>query len=177
IWSPTGWTRTTSRTSVIRTWSVTVWRRKRSRTTRTGRMRRGWIGGGSRDRPPTERHRPRPRRTCGPSRRLPLAARPGRRDPRIPRRRHRPRSGGYRRRDPPRDPHPPQLEGTIMRLLERTSRDDWLAQRRDYITATDVAYLYTSPAKWAAIRAEKNGDVSDRRSSPEMQWGIDREAA
>lgn len=64
-----------------------------------------------------------------------------------------------------------------MRLLERTSRDDWLAQRRDYITATDVAYLYTSPAKWAEIRAEKNGDVSDRRSSPEMQWGIDREAA
>src|SRR5699024_12057363 len=64
-----------------------------------------------------------------------------------------------------------------MRLLERTSRDDWLAQRRDYITATDVAYLYTSPAKWAAIRAEKNGDVSDRRSSPGMQWGIDRDAA
>lgn len=64
-----------------------------------------------------------------------------------------------------------------MRLLERTSRDDWLAQRRDYITATDVAYLYTSPAAWAAIRAEKDGELSDRQSSPEMQWGIDREAA
>lgn len=64
-----------------------------------------------------------------------------------------------------------------MRLLEHSSRDDWLAQRRDYITATDVAYLYTSPASWAKIRAEKNGTATERGTSLEMQWGTAREAA
>ena len=44
-----------------------------------------------------------------------------------------------------------------MRLLESTSRDDWLAQRREYVTATDVARLYTSAAEWSKVRAEKNG--------------------
>lgn len=63
-----------------------------------------------------------------------------------------------------------------MRLLESTSRDDWLAQRREYVTATDVARLYTSAAEWAKVRAEKNGTADERRTSPEMQWGIDREA-
>lgn len=64
-----------------------------------------------------------------------------------------------------------------MRLLESASRDDWLAQRRDYITATDVAYLYTSPAAWSRIRAEKDGTAPDRGTSSEMQWGNNREAA
>ena len=64
-----------------------------------------------------------------------------------------------------------------MRLLEHVSRDDWLAQRRDYITATDVARLYTSAAEWRRVRAEKNGDAPDVRVSPEMQWGLDREPA
>ena len=63
-----------------------------------------------------------------------------------------------------------------MRLLEHVSRDDWFAQRREYVTATDVARLYTSAAEWAKVRAEKNGDAPDVRVSPEMQWGIDREA-
>ena len=63
-----------------------------------------------------------------------------------------------------------------MRLLESTSRDDWLAQRREYVTATDVARLYTSAAEWAKVRAEKNGTADELRTSPEMQWGIDREA-
>ena len=64
-----------------------------------------------------------------------------------------------------------------MILLEHASRDDWLAQRRDYITATDVAYLYTSPASWAKIRAEKDGTAPERGTSLEMQWGTAREAA
>ena len=63
-----------------------------------------------------------------------------------------------------------------MRLLESTSRDDWLAQRREYVTATDVARLYTSAAEWAKVRAEKNGTADELRTSPEMQWGIDRES-
>jgi hypothetical protein len=40
-----------------------------------------------------------------------------------------------------------------MILLPRTSRDDWLAQRRDYVTATDVARLFTSAAEWRKVRA------------------------
>ena len=64
-----------------------------------------------------------------------------------------------------------------MILLPRASRDDWLAQRRDYVTATDVARLYTSAAEWRKVRAEKNGTAPELRQSPEMQWGNDREAA
>lgn len=64
-----------------------------------------------------------------------------------------------------------------MNLLEHVSRDDWLAQRRDYVTATDVAYLYTSPASWSRIRAEKDGTAPERGTSPEMEWGTNREAA
>lgn len=64
-----------------------------------------------------------------------------------------------------------------MNLLEKVSLDDWLAQRRDYVTATDVAYLYTSPASWSRIRAEKDGDAPERGTSPEMEWGTNREAA
>lgn len=64
-----------------------------------------------------------------------------------------------------------------MILLPRTTRDDWLAQRRDYITATDVARLSTSAAEWRKVRAEKNGTAPELRQSPEMQWGNDREAA
>ena len=63
-----------------------------------------------------------------------------------------------------------------MRLLEHVSRDDWLAQRRDYVTATDVARLYTSAAEWRKVRAEKDGTADELRTSPEMQWGLDREA-
>lgn len=64
-----------------------------------------------------------------------------------------------------------------MIVLPRLSEGAWLAQRRDYITATDVAYLSTSPASWAKIRAEKDGTAPDRGSSLEMQWGTAREAA
>lgn len=64
-----------------------------------------------------------------------------------------------------------------MKLLERVSRDDWLAQRRDYVTATDVARLYTSAAEWRKVRAEKDGTAPELRQSPEMMWGNDREAA
>ena len=64
-----------------------------------------------------------------------------------------------------------------MRMLEHVSRDDWLAQRREYVTATDVARLYTSAAEWRKVRAEKDGTADELRTSPEMQWGIDREAA
>lgn len=65
----------------------------------------------------------------------------------------------------------------MIELLESTTKAEWLEQRRDFITATDMAYLYTSPARWAQIRAEKDGNGTEFRVSPEMEWGTNREAA
>lgn len=64
-----------------------------------------------------------------------------------------------------------------MRTLEHDTRQEWLALRREYLTATDVARLYTSATEWSKVRAEKDGTAPDVRVSPEMQWGIDREPA
>lgn len=64
-----------------------------------------------------------------------------------------------------------------MRVLDQVPRHEWLEQRREYVTATDVARLYTSAAEWSKVRAEKNGTGTELRVSPEMQWGIDREPA
>lgn len=64
-----------------------------------------------------------------------------------------------------------------MRVLDQVPRHEWLEQRREFVTATDVARLWTSAAEWSKVRAEKDGTAPDVRVSQEMQWGIDREAA
>lgn len=64
-----------------------------------------------------------------------------------------------------------------MRVLDQVPRHEWLEQRREFVTATDVARLWTSAAEWSKVRAEKAGTAPEVRVSPEMQWGIDREAA
>ena len=64
-----------------------------------------------------------------------------------------------------------------MRVLDQVPRHEWLEQRREFVTATDVARLWSSAAEWSKVRAEKDGTAPGVRVSPEMQWGIDREAA
>lgn len=64
-----------------------------------------------------------------------------------------------------------------MKILDQSSRAEWLQQRREYVTATDIARLSTSAAEWQRVRDEKAGNAPELRMSAEMQWGVDREAA
>ena len=62
-------------------------------------------------------------------------------------------------------------------FLERANEDDWLDQRKRFVTATDVVRLARSAAEWAKVRDEKNGLGADFPVSREMEWGNLREPA
>lgn len=63
-----------------------------------------------------------------------------------------------------------------VQYLDHDGRAKWLEQRRNYVTATDVARLASSAAAWETIRAEKlAGGGRDIRHVPAVAWGVERE--
>ena len=61
-------------------------------------------------------------------------------------------------------------------IIPWRSHAQWLAERIDRLTATEVARLWRSAAEWAKVRAEKAG-AERPAANAVMQWGIDREPA
>jgi hypothetical protein len=63
-----------------------------------------------------------------------------------------------------------------VKILLNTSREEWLEQRRNVVTATDVARLHLGgPGTWRTVRAEKNGKTRDLSNNPAIKWGVARE--
>lgn len=61
-------------------------------------------------------------------------------------------------------------------ILESVNREEWLEQRRGYVTATDIARLSRGgPATWAAIRAEKVTGLRTFHGNWYTEWGNERE--
>lgn len=59
-----------------------------------------------------------------------------------------------------------------------STRDEWKAARRCFITATDAARLATlTETSWAAVRAEKTGEGNGFSGNAATDWGHDREPA
>lgn len=58
--------------------------------------------------------------------------------------------------------------------LPHTDEAEWLEQRREYITATEIARLAASPSEWARIRHEKEHG-SDFHGNAVTRWGHERE--
>lgn len=55
-------------------------------------------------------------------------------------------------------------------------RAEWLAARREVVTATDVARLASGGSKvWARIKAEKKAEEDGSFFTPAMRWGVERE--
>lgn len=60
-------------------------------------------------------------------------------------------------------------------IIERTSEEQWLEARRDFVTATDIGRLANGGrAAWAAVKAEKLG-ASGFRGNRYTEWGHERE--
>ena len=61
-------------------------------------------------------------------------------------------------------------------LLDRSDEAAWLEQRKNYITATDVAKLANGgPAQWALVKADKLGAPSTFTGNRFTDWGRERE--
>lgn len=61
-------------------------------------------------------------------------------------------------------------------ILERTSDAEWFEQRRQHVTATDVARLaHGGPATWAAVKAEKRTGQRAFVGNRFTEWGKERE--
>ena len=61
-------------------------------------------------------------------------------------------------------------------ILEEVGREEWLEQRRGYVTATDIARLaHGGPATWEAVRREKIVGPGPRFTTPHIEWGVERE--
>ncbi|WP_066584605.1 YqaJ viral recombinase family protein [Corynebacterium provencense] len=58
--------------------------------------------------------------------------------------------------------------------LPSETEEEWLEQRREYITATEIARLAASPAEWKKIRDEKKHG-SDFHGNRVTRWGHVRE--
>lgn len=58
--------------------------------------------------------------------------------------------------------------------LPHDDEAEWLEQRRQYVTATEIARLAASPAEWARIRHEKEHG-SDFHGNVVTRWGHQRE--
>lgn len=58
--------------------------------------------------------------------------------------------------------------------LPSATEEEWLAQRREYVTATEIARLAASPAEWPRIRHEKEHG-SDFHGNAVTRWGHERE--
>ncbi|RBP66378.1 YqaJ-like recombinase protein [Brevibacterium sanguinis] len=63
---------------------------------------------------------------------------------------------------------------TYALLASSEDREAWMEARRGGVTATDIARLITSPSEWAAVRAEKAGEVGFRGNKA-TKWGEERE--
>lgn len=60
-------------------------------------------------------------------------------------------------------------------VIPRIDEDQWLAERRTRVTATDIGRLANSgPAGWAAVKAEKLG-AAGFRGNRYTEWGHERE--
>lgn len=62
---------------------------------------------------------------------------------------------------------------SFTRLPSETT-EQWLEQRREYVTATEIARLAASPAEWSRIRHEKEHG-SDFHGNAVTRWGHERE--
>lgn len=63
-----------------------------------------------------------------------------------------------------------------VKLLDRPDEATWLTQRREYITATDIARLANGgPAQWAVVKAEKQGTAPNFTGNRYTEWGKERE--
>lgn len=61
-------------------------------------------------------------------------------------------------------------------LLDRTDEAAWLAQRRNFVTATDIAKLANGgPAQWALVKADKLGTAPAFTGNRYTDWGKTRE--
>lgn len=58
--------------------------------------------------------------------------------------------------------------------LPHADEAEWLAQRREHVTATEIARLAASPAEWARVRAEK-AKGSSFTGNRVTRWGHERE--
>lgn len=64
------------------------------------------------------------------------------------------------------------------RFVVTTTRDEWKAARRCFITATDAARLATqTEASWRAVRDEKTGATTGFSGNDATDWGHEREPA
>lgn len=62
---------------------------------------------------------------------------------------------------------------SFTRLPSETT-EQWLEQRREYVTATEIARLAASPSEWSRIRHEKEHG-SDFHGNAVTRWGHERE--
>lgn len=62
-----------------------------------------------------------------------------------------------------------------MKKIETTSREEWLATRRKYITATDISKLAASRSSWAGVKDDKLGAESSFTGNIYTRWGGARE--
>lgn len=67
------------------------------------------------------------------------------------------------------------FQGAPLIVLESSSREEWLEQRRSCLTATDMATLYLGgPKAWERI-AESKHEQPDDFDNQYMRWGRERE--
>lgn len=63
----------------------------------------------------------------------------------------------------------------MFRVAKSSSREEWLDNRRECLTGTDIASLMTGGAKtWERVRAAKRGEVQEF-DNKYLQWGRERE--
>ena len=63
----------------------------------------------------------------------------------------------------------------MFRVAKSSSREEWLENRSECLTGTDIASLMTGGAKtWERVRASKRGEVADF-DNKYMAWGRERE--
>lgn len=63
---------------------------------------------------------------------------------------------------------------SFTRLPSETT-EQWLEQRREYVTASEIYDLATSPSSWARIRAEKETGERKFHGNAVTRWGHERE--
>lgn len=59
--------------------------------------------------------------------------------------------------------------------LPHEDEAQWLAQRREYVTASEIHTIATSPASWSRIRAEKETGERTFHGNAVTRWGHERE--